>query len=265
VNTQPKTTVVKIGGSTLGANDTSLQDLVAMQDEGRRVVVVHGGGAAISDWLKRLDTPTRFVRGLRVTDAATLDAVIAVLGGIVNKQVVASISALGGRACGMSGADGATLQAACADAELGFVGTVTGVDLRLVNALLDNGLMPVIAPIALMVDADSHPTDQLLNINADTAAGELALALQAERLVFLTDVDGIRDGDGALLRHLNGSEAAGLIASGVIAGGMIPKAEAGLGAAATATCVIADGRAPGTLRAALGDNPPGTVIDVVAV
>jgi acetylglutamate kinase len=263
VNTRPKTAVVKIGGSTLGAHDTSLQDLVALQREGRRVVVVHGGGAAISDWLRRLDTPTRFVRGLRVTDEATLDAVVAVLGGIVNKQLVASISALGGRVCGICGADGATLQAVHADAELGFVGTVTGVDLTLVNALLDSGLMPVIAPIAIMVDGESRLTEQLLNINADAAAGELALALQADQLVFLTDVDGVRDDNGALLRNLNRTEAEVLLASGVISGGMIPKAEAGLRAAASATCVIADGRRAGTLRAALGENPPGTVIDGV--
>jgi acetylglutamate kinase len=264
VNTPRNAIVVKIGGSTLGAHDTTLQDLVALQSEGRRIVVVHGGGAAITDWLKRLDTPTRFVRGMRVTDEATLEGVVAVLAGIVNKQLVASISALGGRACGMSGADAATLQAVCADPDLGFVGKIIRVDRSLVNVLLDAGFMPVIAPLAVMAGEDARPTSQLFNINADTVAGEIALALQAERLVFLTDVDGVRGDGGQLLGYLDASQAKGLLADGVISGGMIPKVEAGLRAAATATCVIADGRESGTLRAALGPHPPGTLIDCTA-
>jgi acetylglutamate kinase len=264
VNTPPKPLVIKIGGSTLGAHDTSLADLVALQQAGRRVAVVHGGGAAVSEWLTKLNTPTRFVRGLRVTDEATLVGVVAVLAGVVNKQLVASISALGGRACGISGADANTLQAICADPELGFVGSITGVDLTLIDALLSAGLMPVIASVATMVET-SHPTGQLLNINADTAAGEIALALRAERLVFLTDVDGVHDENGILLHKLNVPEAERLLSSGVIAGGMIPKVEACLRAAATASCVIADGRQPGTLRATLDDDPPGTVVSYLAV
>src|SRR6266536_2065789 len=114
--------VVKIGGSTLGVHDTSMADLVRLQQAGRRAVVVHGGGPAISDWLERLATPTRFVRGLRVTDAAALEVVVAVLAGIVNKQLVAGLNAVGARACGVSGADGGILRAVCEDRELGYVG-----------------------------------------------------------------------------------------------------------------------------------------------
>jgi acetylglutamate kinase len=258
--------VVKIGGSTLGMRDTSLADIAQLQREGRRVVVVHGGGPAISDWLKRLDTPTRFVRGLRVTDAATLDVAVAVLAGAVNKQLVASLCALGTRACGLSGADGATLTAAYEDEDLGYVGRVVRVDVALLDALLDAGCLPVVAPIALLAgDGDSPSNAQLLNVNADTVAGELARALSAGRLVFLTDVEGVRGGDGAVLRDLDQARTEELLAAGVIAGGMIPKVAAGLRAgSAGATCVILDGRQPRSLLSALDADPPGTVIAGVA-
>jgi acetylglutamate kinase len=260
VNTQPRVVVVKIGGSTLGSGDTSLEDLVGLQRAGLRVVVVHGGGPAINDWLKKLDTPTHFVRGLRVTDAATLEAVVAVLAGTVNKQLVAEVIGRGGRACGLSGADGSILQAVCEDEELGFVGRVTSVDLSPIEALLNAGFMPILAPIAVMLESESRGA-QLLNVNADTVAGEITVAMETERLVFLTDVDGVHGSDGELLRELDEPQADSLRKAGVIGGGMIPKVAAGLRAAAAgADCVILDGRRPGSLPDALSSNPPGTLI-----
>src|SRR6266567_1188981 len=168
------TLVVKIGGSTLGAHDTSMADLARLQHGGRRIVVVHGGGPAISDWLKRLKTPTRFVRGLRVTDAASLDVVVAVLAGIVNKQLVAGLNALGARACGVSGADAGIIQAVYEDEELGYVGRIAQVDVSPIDALLEAGFLPVVAPVAVLKGADGRVSAQLLNVNADTVAGELA-------------------------------------------------------------------------------------------
>ena len=255
----PDTIVVKIGGSTLGARDTTLEDVVALQRRGLRPVVVHGGGALISEWLERHGVPTRFERGLRVTDAATLDVAVAVLAGLVNKQLVAALTAAGGRAAGLSGADGGLLQARRFDEALGFVGEVTQVDTRPLLDLLDAGFVPVLAPIAVEWRGEAA-SGQLLNINADTAAGAVAAALSARSLVFLTDVSGIRDEGGETLATLSGPRAEELSAAGVIEGGMIPKVEACLGAAA-AGCrsVIADGRRAGALLEAI-EEKTGTVV-----
>ena len=255
------TVVVKIGGSTLGAHDTSMEDIAALRQRGRRVVVVHGGGAAISTWLRKLDTPTRFVRGLRVTDAQTLDVVVAILAGLVNKQLVAELVARGGPAIGLSGADGGCLVATYEDEALGYVGRVTRVDVRPLEALLSGGYIPVVAPLALL-DGEAGGTEaQLLNVNADTVAGEIAVALRAERLVFLTDVEGVRGASGETLRQLSGLDVKPLLGAGVIAGGMIPKVEAGLRASTGGTAsIILDGRASHSLVAALSEDPPGTVI-----
>jgi len=256
----PGVVVVKIGGSTLGAHDTSLADAVELQRRGVPVVLVHGGGPAISDWLSRLATPTRFVHGLRVTDAATLEVATAVLAGLVNKQLVAELNAAGGRAVGISGADGGLLQAAFEDAELGYVGHLIAVHADLLNVLLRDGFLPLVAPIALL--GDGGP--QLMNVNADTVAGELAAALKAESLVFLTDVDGIRGGDGTTLRSIDRAETESLLAAGVIEGGMIPKVQAGLRAGEGGTRVmIVDGRQPHRLIEALESGPPGTRIESV--
>jgi acetylglutamate kinase len=255
----PDILIAKIGGSTLGSHDTTIADVVALQRRGLRPVVVHGGGALISDWLKALDVPTRFERGLRVTDARTLEVVVAVLAGLVNKQLVAAISAAGGRAVGLSGADGGLLKARVKDAALGFVGEVTGVDARSLLDLVEDGFVPVVAPIALE-SAGEAPSGQLLNLNADTAAGALAAALSARWLVFLTDVPGIRDATGETLAALTPQRAAALSEAGVIEGGMIPKVEACLQAAATGCrSVIADGRGAGALLAAI-EEQTGTVV-----
>jgi len=255
----PDTIVVKIGGSTLGTRDTTLADVVALQRRGLRPVVVHGGGALISEWLTRHGVPTRFERGLRVTDERTLEVVVAVLAGLVNKQLVAALTAAGGRAVGLSGADGGLLKARRFDEALGFVGEITEVGTRPLLDLLDGGFLPVVAPIAVEWRGEA-PSGQLLNINADTAAGAIAAALAARWLVFLTDVPGIRDGGGETLPTLSPPRAEELSAAGVIEGGMIPKVEACLRAAA-AGCrsVIADGRRGGALLEAI-EETTGTVV-----
>lgn len=251
--------VAKIGGSTLGAHDTTLEDVVALQRRGLRPVVVHGGGALISEWLKAHEVPTRFERGLRVTDERTLEVVVAVLAGLVNKGLVAALAAAGGRAVGLSGADGGLLKARLLDEKLGFVGEVVEVDPRLLLGLLDDGFVPVVAPVAVEWRGEA-PTGQLLNINADTAAGAVAEALAARCLVFLTDVPGIRDEDGRTVSALSAAQAATLTGAGVIEGGMIPKVEACLGAAGSGCrSVIADGRRAGALVEAIEERT-GTVV-----
>lgn len=251
--------VAKIGGSTLGAHDTTLEDVVALQRRGLRPVVVHGGGALISEWLKLHEVPTRFERGLRVTDERTLEVVVAVLAGLVNKGLVAALAAAGGRAVGLSGADGGLLKARLLDEKLGFVGEVVEVDPRLLLGLLDDGFVPVVAPVAVEWRSEA-PTGQLLNINADTAAGAVAEALAARWLVFLTDVPGIRDEDGRTVSALSAAQAATLTGAGVIEGGMIPKVEACLGAAGSGCrSVIADGRRAGALVEAIEERT-GTVV-----
>jgi acetylglutamate kinase len=243
--------VAKIGGSTLGSHDTTLEDLVALQERGWRPVVVHGGGAAISEWLKAHDTPTRFVRGLRVTDAASLKVVVAVLGGLINKELVAALNARGGRAIGLSGVDGGLIRVSVQDPELGFVGRIEGINGEMLHQMLDEGYLPVVAPLGVLWQ-DERSRDQIMNINADTVAGEMALALGASWLVFLTDVPGITGGDGRSLARLSLVEAATLVEEGIVSGGMIPKVEACLRAAAGAThTAIIDGRQPHALVAAL--------------
>jgi acetylglutamate kinase len=255
----PDVLVAKIGGSTLGSQDTTIADIAALQRQGVRPVVVHGGGALISEWLEARNVPTRFERGLRVTDAETLDVVVAVLAGLVNKRLVAALTAAGGRAVGMSGADGGLFKAPMLDEKLGYVGRVAEVDTRSLLDLLDDGFVPVVAPIAVEWRGDA-PTGQLLNINADTAAGAVAAALRARWLVFLTDVPGILDEDGKAVGQVSGAQVAALKESSVIQGGMIPKVEACLQAAGSGCrSVIADGRGTGALLGAIEDGT-GTVV-----
>jgi acetylglutamate kinase len=243
--------VVKIGGSTLGSHDTTLEDLVALQREGWRPAVVHGGGAAISEWLDSRATPTRFVRGLRVTDAESLQVVVAVLAGLINKELVASIGALGGQAIGLSGADGGLLRVRQLDPELGYVGQIERVDSDMLVRLLDAGYLPVVAPLGILWE-NQRLQSQILNINADTVAGEMAFALAAQWLVFLTDVAGVSGSDGASLARLSCQEATALIDQGTVSGGMIPKVEACLRACQGRThTAIIDGRQPHALLAAV--------------
>lgn len=258
-NTRP--IVVKIGGSTLGNHDTTLRDLIALQHRGMLPVVVHGGGNEITAWLKKMNVPTNFVRGMRVTDHETLRVVTAVLAGLVNKELVAAINSLGGKAIGLSGVDGALIEAKVENPELGYVGEVTRVNPESIIAVLSAGYIPVIAPGGFKPPAGHNDPVMLLNINGDVSASEIAVALKAERLIFLTDVPGVQDKEGRLLPRLSPAEARSLIESGVIKGGMIPKVEACLRAL---SCVpstqIVDGRADGALVAAVERNSGGTTI-----
>jgi acetylglutamate kinase len=254
-------TVVKIGGSTLGQHDTSLDDIAALHADGMRFVIVHGGGATISEWLDRHGVESRFVRGLRVTDERALEVVVAVLAGLVNKRLVAELQARGAPACGLSGADVAILRARRFDPELGFVGEIVAVNVEPLESVAQ-GVVAVLAPIAVEVEGNAV-RPQLLNVNADTAAGEVAAALQAERLVFLTDVPGVMDAAGAVQPSLSEAEARALIEAGAIAGGMIPKVEAALRSnAAGVPASIIDGREAGALRAFLrGEAGVGTTVE----
>ena len=255
------TIVAKIGGSTLGSHDTTLEDLVTLQRRGVNPVVVHGGGKIISEWMERQGVRPRFVRGLRVTDPRSLEIVVAVLAGLINKTLVASILALGGQAVGLSGADGGMLQARMADSELGLVGEVTAVDPGPIGAVLNFGSIPVVAPIAAHYQ-NGRPVDPpLLNVNADTAAGEIAAALGAERLVILTDVEGVLDSSRRLISRLTERQARGLMRSSVVAGGMVPKLEACVTALERVDVAqIVDGRKPRALLDCVSGKPLGTRI-----
>jgi acetylglutamate kinase len=249
--------VVKIGGSTLGNHDTTLEDLVELQKQGRSLVIIHGGARVTSEWLARLDIPTSFVNGLRVTDAETLKVVAAALGGLVNKELVVAIQALGGRAVGLSGCDGNLLWASIQSPELGYVGEIVAVDPSSLELLLGAGYMPVVAPVSF---GSVEGKVMLLNVNGDTAAGEIAAALAAEKLIFLTDVDGIHDGLGKVVPRLNLAEAKSVVASGVASGGMVPKIEASLRALTTTHIAhIVDGRmSHALLKAIAGNDIPGS-------
>jgi acetylglutamate kinase len=232
--------VVKIGGSTLGNHDTTLEDLVELQKQGKSLAVVHGGARVTSEWLARLGIPTSFVNGLRVTDAETLKVVAAALGGLVNKELVVAIQALGGKAVSLSGCDGNLLWASIKSPELGYAGEIVAVDPTPLKLLLNAGYMPVVSPVSF---GSVEGRTMLLNVNGDTAAGEIAAALAAEKLVFLTDVDGIHDGAGKITPRLNSAQARSMLASGIASGGMVPKIEASLRALTTTQVVrIMDGK-----------------------
>jgi acetylglutamate kinase len=224
---------------------------------GARPVLIHGGGAEINEWLGRLGIPSRFERGLRVTDAQTLDVVRMVLTGKVNGELVCMLGQLGGRAVGLTGLDGALLRARVLAPTLGFVGVVTTVDPGLVDTLSAAGYIPVVAPLALGEDGS------ILNVNADDAAADLARGLGAAKLLYLSDVPGILDASGALLSTLTDAQVRTLIADGTIYGGMIPKAEACLRALETTGRVhIVDGREPHVLiRELFTHEGAGTMIE----
>jgi acetylglutamate kinase len=252
--------VIKIGGSTLGSNDTTFEDITALQKRGKSLIIVHGGGKAITEWLTKQGITAKFVNGERVTDKPTLDVAIAVLAGLVNKEIVATINSLGGKSIGISGADGGLIQSEIRNSELGYVGVVTKVNTAPIQALLEGGFTPVVATVC--ANASPKPGDpKILNVNADLVAGDIAKALKAARLIFLTDVDGIHDGQGTVLPKLSVPEAESLISSGVAAGGMIPKIRACLTAVTdkAVTCII-DGRQPHALLNDIDGKISGTVI-----
>ena len=253
------TIVVKIGGSTLGSHDTSLRDVAALQRDGARPVVVHGGGKVVSDWMQRQGVRPRFIRGLRVTDEPSLEIAVAVLTGLVNKRLVAELNGLGGRAVGLSGVDGGMIEARVADPQLGLVGEVAKIDTGPIRALADAGYIPVVASIAVSTPSEGGGEPQLLNMNADTVAGEMAAALEVERLVMLTDVEGVLDTSRRLIPRLTRRQANQLMGSNVIAGGMVPKLGACLRALESVRSAhIVDGRKEGALIEALEDGDVGT-------
>jgi len=256
-----KVIVVKIGGATLGSQDTTIEDVVSLQKQGRSLVIVHGGGKTITEWLDKQDIPSQFIRGERVTDRATLEVVVAVLAGLVNKQIVAAINNRGGQAVGISGVDGALIQARIKDDELGYVGSVVKVNVDPLKVMLESGYIPVVAPVSLHSVDRPEETPQIVNINADDVAGEIAAAIGAEQLIFLTDVVGVCDRSGRLLPRLLPDEAEALVASGVASGGMIPKIRACLRALPSATAArIIDGRQPYALVREIEGDGSGTTI-----
>ena len=250
--------VLKVGGG-IGGIEGALADLPAvLADQGYRAALVHGGGPAVTRWMERLDLSVTFKNGLRVTDAATLEVATMVLRGAVNTSLVRALAARGVVAVGLSGVDGGLLRAVPhADPDLGYVGTAGTVQRTLVDAVLDAGMVPVIAPLAL---DDQY---QLRNVNADTVCGALAGALEASVTVFLTDVPGVLDGKGHLQPVLDAAKIATMIASGEIAGGMLPKVHACLDALryGARAVWIADGRASGVLASIIaGETTHGTII-----
>lgn len=220
-----KTVVIKYGGNAMISEELKnavMGDVVLLSLIGVKVVVVHGGGTEISETLASMGKESRFVNGLRVTDAQTAQVALMVLAGKINKQLVALLGMTGGRAVGLSGLDAGLLTASKVSEELGFVGDIVSVDTRIITDVLDKGYIPVISTVGS--DADGN----VYNINADTAAARIAGELGAECLVSMTDTVGLlrkKDDPTTLIPSVNVSEVPSLIRSGVICGGMIPKAE----------------------------------------
>ena len=223
-----KTVVVKFGGNAIaGTSDHDAlslfaEDIVLMHTVGIRPVVVHGGGPQINEMLTRLNIESSFSNGLRVTDAATMEVVQMVLNGQVNPQIVSAINTHGNVAVGLSGEDGRTLQCVARDPALGFVGDIERVRTHVIEGLLADGLVPVLSTVG--VDVNGQP----YNVNADTAAGAIAEALSAEKIIYLTDIAGLRkdiDDASSLIQRISVTDLGALIADGTISGGMIPKIE----------------------------------------
>jgi acetylglutamate kinase len=268
-----RTIVVKYGGHAMEGGTASqnfAQDIVLMKQTGIAPVVVHGGGPQIGALLKRLAIPSTFVDGLRVTDKATMEVVEMVLSGTINKEIVTGINSAGGRAVGLSGKDGnlvvarklerykidpGTLESKLVD--YGFVGEPEKVDPEVLRNIISSGLIPVIAPIGVGEGGETY------NINADTVAGSVAGAMNAARLLLLTDVEGVLDRDGKLIPRLTTAEARRLISEGTISGGMIPKIENAIEAVESGVeaAVILDGRIPHVLLLELfTEHGAGTMI-----
>ncbi len=262
----PAPIVVKIGGSTLGEGDSFLDDIAEMWREGYRLIVVHGGGKTISEWVAKQGIRPEFVRGLRKTDRASLDVAVAVLAGKINNELTAELHGMGLPAVGISGVSLGMLQAEILDPTMGYVGKVMDADIRLLSLLIDNGMLPVVAPIAFNLDAENRPMNDLspswmLNINADISAGYIARAIIAEKLVFQTDVPGVMDGHRRVIPRMTRQQALAMIESKIAVGGMIPKLEACVLALETARSAhIVDGRIPGALRMCLTGEEAGTRI-----
>ena len=259
-----KTIVVKYGGNAMISEELRravISDLILLHLVGIRVVVVHGGGPEITDMLKRLGKPSKFVDGLRYTDQETMDVVQQVLCGKVNKDLVATLNRMGGRALGLCGMDAGLFQARKLDEKYGLVGEVVQVDPAVVNDALAVGYIPVVSTVAQGVDGETA-----YNINADTAAAKLAVALHAEKLILLTDVRGLlRDpkDEDTLIPEVGLSQVPGLVKDGVIQGGMIPKVDCCVEAVRSGvkSTIILDGRIPHSiLIELLSDEGIGTML-----
>jgi acetylglutamate kinase len=260
-----KTIVVKFGGNAMAGGESTAaadfaQDIVLMKQTGIDPVVVHGGGPQIGAMLKKLQIPSNFINGLRVTDEATMEVVEMVLSGSINKQIVTGINAAGGRAIGISGKDGNLIVAKKLErdgVDLGFVGEPETVNPSVLRTIMSSEIVPVIAPIGVGTNGETY------NINADTVAGAVAGAMEASRLLLLTDVEGVLDRDKKLIPRLTVAEARALIADGTISGGMIPKIETAIDAveAGVSAAVILDGRIPHVLLLELfTEHGAGTMI-----
>lgn len=245
-----RTVVVKYGGAAMKDStlkDTVIRDVVFLSCVGVRPVVVHGGGPEINSWLSKLNIEPQFKHGLRVTDAPTMDVVEMVLVGRVNKELVSLINRAGGSAVGICGKDGNLIKARPEGRKgIGFVGEVNNVDTKLIETLVNNGYIPVVSSVA------ADETGQAYNINADTVAGEIAAALNAEKLILLTDTAGILQDykdPSTLLPKLDIQQARDLIGAGVVAGGMIPKVQCCVRSLAQGVRAahIIDGRIPHAL------------------
>lgn len=236
--------VVKFGGNAMGDEDAMAEfarDIVLMRQVGLNPIVVHGGGPMINSMLDRLGIKSEFVRGKRVTDKATIEVVEMVLTGLVNKRIVQAIMDEGGRAVGLSGKDDDMMVCEADDPELGFVGRPIEMNVQVLRDLFSAGIIPVVAPVATGMNAN-----ETFNVNGDTAAGAIAGALKADRLLLLTDVSGVKDETGNVVTELTPDQVRAMMASGVIAGGMIPKTETALEALekGVRAVVILDGRVP---------------------
>ena len=235
--------VIKLGGHAMTSDeamDSFARDVVLMRQVGINPVIVHGGGPMINALLDKLEIKSEFVNGKRVTDAATMEVVEMVLSGTVNKRIVQAINKQGGRAVGLSGKDANLVVCDPADPALGLVGNPSDINPEVIRTLFENDLIPVVAPLG------AGRKGETFNINGDTVAGAIAGALSADRLLLLTDVSGVKNADGDVLTEMNSDQIREMTASGVIAGGMIPKTETALAALeeGVKAVVILDGRAP---------------------
>ncbi|AHD08138.1 N-acetylglutamate kinase [Phaeobacter gallaeciensis] len=252
--------VIKLGGHAMGSDeamDTFARDIVLMRQVGVNPVIVHGGGPMINAMLEKLQIKSDFVNGKRVTDAATMDVVEMVLSGMVNKRIVQAINRQGGAGVGLSGKDANLITCTQADPELGFVGTPSQMDPSVLHHLFEQDMIPVIAPIG------AGPDGETFNINGDTAAGAIASALKADRLLLLTDVSGVKNGAGEVVTELKAADVEAMTRDGVIIGGMIPKTETALSAVRSGVraCTIVDGRVPNAVLLELfTDHGAGSMI-----
>ena len=235
--------VIKLGGHAMTSDqgmETFARDVALMRQVGINPIIVHGGGPMINAMLKKLKIESKFVNGKRVTDQATMEVVEMVLSGSVNKKIVQAINDQGGRAVGLSGKDAKLIECKQADKDLGMVGSPSKINPSVINTLIENDTIPVIAPLGY------GPRGETFNINADTAAGAIASALKADRLLLLTDVSGVKNSSGEVITELSTKQITDMIQEGIISEGMIPKTETALHAleGGVRAVVILDGRVP---------------------